>query len=301
MRERMATLDLDDDDIVGVAVPPIKTSVAPPIPRAKVIPPAPASSVKPVSRIPVPTTAKMGTPAQAFTPPPVPSFDEFAIEASWDIPEPAPESMAPVSAPIASMVVPKHAPPMVEMPPVSTPEPPVSMVRPVQETPRVSLLDPTDIIFDSMYGLTFARSTAEGAEMCAETLAKALHARTVVIHMHDLTTRELRAIAAYGDGDFDIIGSKELSDDDLVASAVICNQKAVTMKFDGELSRLAPQRLHAVGAPRSVVAAPALSWGRCLAIVEVIDADERFAGRVADAVAYVAEHFVQFLLAARAA
>ncbi|MBX3208971.1 MAG: hypothetical protein KF764_28320 [Labilithrix sp.] len=162
---------------------------------------------------------------------------------------------------------------------------------------RLSINDPTDLIFDGMYGLTFARSTGEAAEMCAETLAKALGARAVVIHTHDLVSRELRAIGAHGAGDFDIIGSAEASDDDLVASAVICNQRSVTMKFDGELSRLAPKRLHAVGAPRTVVAAPAMKWGRCLAIVEVIDADERYAGRVADSAAYVAEHFAQFLCA----
>lgn len=152
-----------------------------------------------------------------------------------------------------------------------------------------------------MYGLTFARSMGEAADLCAETLAKALGARTVVIHAHDLTSRELRAIGAHGDGDFDIIGSSEPSDDDLVASAVICNQKSVTMKFDGELPRLAPKRLHAVGSPRTVVAAPAMSWGRCLAIIEVIDADERHAHRVADAAAYVAEHFAKFLLCQQAA
>ena len=157
------------------------------------------------------------------------------------------------------------------------------------------MTDPTDLIFDGMYGLTFARSAGEAAEMCAETLAKALGARAVVIHTHDLMSRELRAIGAHGDGDFDIIGSAEASDDDLVASAVICNQKSVTMKFDGELPRLAPKRLHVVGSPRTVVAAPAMSWGRCLAIIEVIDADERYAGRVADSAAYVAEHFAKFL------
>jgi hypothetical protein len=155
--------------------------------------------------------------------------------------------------------------------------------------------DPTDMIFDGIYGLSFARSAGEAAEMCAETLARALGARAVLIHTHDLMNRELRAIGAHGAGDFDIIGSASPSDDDLVASAVICNQRSVTMTFDGELPMLAPRRLHAVGAPRTIVATPAISWGRCLAIIEVIDADERYAGRVADSAAYVADHFAQFL------
>ncbi len=162
---------------------------------------------------------------------------------------------------------------------------------------RLSINDPTDLIFDGMYGLTFARSMGEAAEVCAETLARALNARTVVVHTHDLRTRELRAIGVHGEGDFDIIGSAEASDDDLIASAVICNQKSVTMKFDGELPKLAPKRLHAVGAPRTLVAAPAIAWGRCLAIIEVIDPDERYAARVADSAAYVAQHFAQFISA----
>ncbi len=145
------------------------------------------------------------------------------------------------------------------------------------------------------------RSTSEAAEVCASTLGKALRARSIILHTHDLRTRELRAIAAHGEGDFDIVGLAELSDDDLVASAVICNQRAMTMRFDGELPRLAPKRLRLVGPLRTLVAVPAMSWGRCLAMIEVIDADERFAPRVVDAASYVAEEFVRVLLALRAA
>ncbi len=156
--------------------------------------------------------------------------------------------------------------------------------------------DPSGVLHAGMYGLAFAKSSGEAAEMCAETLAKALGARAVVIHRHDEAIHELRAIGATGEGDFDIIGSAESSEYDLVGSAVICNQHSVTMSFEGELSRIAPKRLHHVGSPRTVVAAPAMSWGRCLAIVEVIDADERYASRAADSAAYVAEHLAQFLI-----
>ena len=131
--------------------------------------------------------------------------------------------------------------------------------------------------------------------MCAQTLARALGARAVVIHTHDLERRELKAIGAHGDADIEVIGTSSPSDDDLVASAVLCNQKSVTLTFDGDLPRLAPERLHAVGAPRSVVAVPAMAWGRCLAIIEVIDADERYDDRVADSAAYVAERLAEFL------
>jgi hypothetical protein len=173
-------------------------------------------------------------------------------------------------------------------------------VPPAPRGVRLTITDPTDVIFDGIYGLTFARGAAEAAEMCAETLARALSARSVVIHTHDLATGELRAIGAHGDGDFEILGSAEASEDDIVASAVLCNGKSITLTFDGDLPRMAPKRLHAVGSPRKVVAAPAIAWGRCLAIIEVIDAHEQYSERVADAASYVAEHFAQFL-SARAA
>lgn len=220
--------------------------------------------------------------------PPVTSPPASAARTSSVPPPPA------SSVRLAGSTPPAKAPPP---PPPASPAPARRASADPAIVLRLSLNDPTDLIFDGMYGLAFARSRGEAAEMCAETLAKALGARAVVIHAHDLVSGELRAIGAHGDGDFDIIGSAEPIDDDLVASAVLCNQRSVTMRFDGELPRVAPKRLHAVGAPRTVVAAPAMAWGRCLAIVEVIDADERYAARVADSASYVAEHFAQFLSA----
>jgi hypothetical protein len=200
--------------------------------------------------------------------------DELPRAVRRSAPPPPPSShVAPKGSHREDVVVPRHDP-----------------------LPKIaSAPDPTDILFDAVYELNFASSAWEAAGMCAQTLARALNARTVVIHAHDLERRELKAIGASGDGDFEIMGTGSSVDDDLVASAVLCNQKSVTMKFDGELPRMAPMRLHSVGAPRSVVAVPAMAWGRCLAIIEVIDADERYDGRVADSAAYVAERFAEFL------
>ena len=201
--------------------------------------------------------------------------DELPTTMRRSSPPPPPPSshVAPKMAHVEDVVIPKSA-----------------------AVPKISSApDPTDILFDAVYELNFASSAWEAAGMCAETLARALNARTVVIHAHDLERRELKAIGASGDGDFEIMGTSESAEDDLVASAVLCNQKSVTMKFDGDLPRMAPSRLHSVGAPRSVVAVPAMAWGRCLAIIEVIDADERYDERVADSAAYVAQRLAEFL------
>jgi hypothetical protein len=178
---------------------------------------------------------------------------------------------------------------------------PVQAVGPIQPTepmrkPKLeSMPDPSEALFDGMYDLVYADSHWQAARLCASALGRALGARSVIVHAHDLVTHELRAIGVHGDGEFDVLGSCDLSEDDLVASAVICNQKAVTMRFDGELPRLAPRRLGMIGAPRTLVAVPAMAWGRCVAVIEIIDADERFAGRVADSAAYVAERLAEFL------
>lgn len=253
LRERFATLAIDDDDIVGIAVAPMfapKTSE-----RARSVPP------------PAPPMRPSLAPPSAFIPPPPASHVATRGTTQMAFPPPPSERSAPAPrSPVVSIF-------------------------------RLSMTDPTDAVFDGIYGLSFARSWAEAASMCAETLAKALKARAVVIHTHELSTGELRAIAAHGDGDFDILGSSGSSEDDLVASAVLVNQKAISMRFDDGLPGIAPLRLHHVGAPRTVVAAPAIAWGRCLAIVEVFDADERFAARVADAATYVADHLAQYLSA----
>jgi hypothetical protein len=115
------------------------------------------------------------------------------------------------------------------------------------------------------------------------------------VHAHDLLRRELRAIGVFGPRSHDVLGSIEPSEDDFVASTAICNQKPLTMRFDGELPRLAPTRLGILGAKRNLIAVPVLAWGRCVAILEIVDCDEIFVERAGAAAAYVAERLAEFI------
>ena len=38
-----------------------------------------------------------------------------------------------------------------------------------------------------------------------------------------------------------------------------------------------------------------MAWGRCIAMIEIVDADERFAARVTDAASYVAQRLAAYL------
>lgn len=219
-----------------------------------------------------------------------------ALEPRRSTPPPPPPCSTRSTVPPAPSVAPAS---VSVPPPASVPAAPVSVPPPasaVQLKPRAeSLLDPSEALFDGMWDLNYADTIWQAARLCASSLGRALGARTVVVHTHDLSTHELRAIGVHGDGEFDVLGSSDGSEDDLVASAVICNQKAVTMRFDGELPRVAPRRLEMIGAPRTLVAVPVMHWGRCIAVIEIIDADERLATRVADSAAYVAERLAEFL------
>lgn len=254
----------------GVSVPKIAPLAAPP----NIELPMPASLVAPTAaaaRKSVPHMLKLITPSISIVPEP---------------PRAAPVTVAPPPPVAVAPAVPVPAP-IIEAAPLSR----IAVRRSRPE----SMLDPTEVLFEIMYALEHVESQWQAAAVCAEALARALGARSVVVHAHDLVGRELRVIGTHGEHAVEILGSSGPSDDDLVGSAVICNEKPVTMRFDGELPRLAPRRLALLGAPRTLVAVPAMAWGRCVAMIEIVDADERFASRVADAASYVAERLAAYL------
>lgn len=279
IRERAPTMRLEEDDIVEAepAEPaPAATEEAPRTTRSSAPPPLPARASQPP---PAPRSRRAPPSARASSTSDVPAPPQSEIRVTG----------AKAAAPTHVVIPPAPAVPM-EL--AAAPAPVVAPVEPARPS---SLLDPTDVLFDSIYDLQFAETAWQAASLCASALASALRARAVVVHVHDLERRELRTIAAHGIGGSDVLGSAEASDDDLVASAVLSNGKALTMRFDGELPRIAPKRLSVVGAKRSLVAVPALSWGRCIAMIEVVDADERLALQVQDAANYVAGHLATFL------
>jgi hypothetical protein len=286
-----------------MSAPTSRPSVPRPTVRKSAPPPSPVAEVASVSSLPPTELPK----AYAEAPPVIrdrlPTLelaeDDLVVEetpatARRSTPPPPPPSRSTVVPKLEGIVVPKIAPMPVPVIAAVAAEPaPESSV---QVKPRLeSMLDPSEALFDGMYDLNYADSIWQAARLCATALGRALRARSVIVHAHDLSTRELRAIGVHGEGEFDLLGSSDGSDDDLVASAVICNEKAVTMRFDGELPRRAPRRLGMIGAPRTLVAVPAMAWGRCVAVIEIIDADERLASRVADSAAYVAERLAEFM------
>jgi hypothetical protein len=221
------------------------------------------------------------------TPPPPPparksSVPPVSVQPVFNVVEVPPAAPVPVIEPAPVSVAPARLP---------ADEEPASGIRSVSP----SIPDPLDILFDAVYELEFADSPESAALVCAKALQDALLAKAVVVHSHHLTRREIRVIGAVGPSASQVLGTVEPGEDDFVASTAICNGKPLTMTFHGELPRLAPARLSTLSASRSLVAVPILAWNRCVALIEVIDADDDYASRVADAVAYVGERLAEFL------
>jgi hypothetical protein len=290
-------------------------SSRPPVPR----PVLRASSAPPPATAPAPDSTEKepipdSTPKQlvaipkayASEPPVIRERGSTAELDDDDIMEAAPVSTirrrsTPPPPPLRKgSTLPASAQPARELPSTIPPSPDSSgcvakaVIPPPPAVPS-DLLDPAEVLFEGIYELDFVDTAWQAAGVCATALAKALGAKAVVIHTHDLETRQLKAVGTQGEGSFDVLGASEQADDDFVASTVICNGKPLTMRFDGELPKLAPRRLALMGAARTLVAVPAIAWGRCVAVIEVVDADERFADRTADSAAYVAERLAEFL------
>jgi hypothetical protein len=154
--------------------------------------------------------------------------------------------------------------------------------------------DPADVLFDAIDELPLAKSVREAAEICAAALAKALSARAVIVHQHHLVRGELRAIAVHGWRAADLVGSCERANGTSPAARAVREQAQVVTRVD-EAPSIMPPRFVIVGAKSSVLATPVVSWGRCIALIEVVDADERWVHLGPAAATYVAKRLAEFV------
>jgi hypothetical protein len=165
----------------------------------------------------------------------------------------------------------------------------------IQEPPpSSSLLDPIPVMTVKMGDLANASSLEHAANVGASALARALRARAVLVHLHDVKNGTTRVLGTDGATAKDSFGVKEIPANDEITASVIASQRPLSLRFEDEPSAL-PRRLALLGAERSYVCVPVtLDRGR-VAIVEVVDADARFGTRVIDASEYVADRLVPFL------
>lgn len=132
------------------------------------------------------------------------------------------------------------------------------------------------------------------AGRAAKEIVRILRARTVLVHLYDARRGEVRVIGADGRCGQDFLGTVEPADEDFVASTLLANGKSLTISFDGEIPRVAPERLHTMGAKRSLAAVPMRTKAGFVGMIEIVDAEEHV-GRVAEDVARIAERIAPLL------
>jgi hypothetical protein len=163
-----------------------------------------------------------------------------------------------------------------------------------------SLRDPLPVLSVKLQDLTAARSTWEAAGTCATALVRVLLARAVIVHLYDQGLSELRIIGVQCRKANDLLGATEPLSDDLFASAVVTNGKPVQVAFEGLPPRMIPERIRRLDATSSLTAVPVMVDHECVAIIEVVDLDERFEQRALIACMFAADRLAHCFARQRA-
>jgi hypothetical protein len=202
----------------------------------------------------------------------------------------SPPSSKPASKPISQIVA---------KPVRASMTPPAAIRIPQHVAPKITLLkrDALERVKEAVGELEYFATPWQAAGVCAQALEKALGARAVIIHSYDTRTTELRVVAAQGPKADVLLGASALVEDDFVGTTVVANKKPMSMSIDGDLPRFAPERLRAMEAKKSLVAAPAIGKEGVVAMIEVVDASEANASVVEKAIAHVATQLGAFLVA----
>ena len=143
---------------------------------------------------------------------------------------------------------------------------------------------------DGMTALEKERSPWRAAGIAAASLAKALQARTVIIHSLDHRRDELRTVGVDGPRAQDLLGNVGSIGDDFIVAAVVANGRSMTLRLDGGLPRVAPERIAVVRGERSVTAVPIMCGPYCVGAIEIVDASGELVERVEEACSRVSEH-----------
>lgn len=215
-----------------------------------------ASATEPKGRLTTLARDRAHTVASYPPPPPAPMRERSMTKHSWP-PPPAPGSIVPPPPDLPSDM------------PIAQER--LSGIRPRLESEVFELSD-GDLLEDNTPAIAPAVLT-QAAKIGAAMLGAMLRARAVVVHSYDPASGMLHILAADGMGS-NLLGTSCRADDDLVGSTILGNERSLKLRFDDGVPRSAPERLHRMHAKRSLLAVPVVVATGCVAIIEVVDADE---------------------------
>ncbi|HEX4335458.1 MAG TPA: GAF domain-containing protein [Polyangiaceae bacterium] len=155
--------------------------------------------------------------------------------------------------------------------------------------------DPLLSVIEALHALRRSEGVVEGAALVLRTALQAIPAASGLVHVADLGSRDYVVVAASGEGNLEMIGSRT-TDGDAVLSRAFDEMQAITLEVTTSSPSSAP-RFSAVKAERTILCAPVQHDGQNLGAIELVDPMERggFTDGDRHAMTYVGERFAEFL------
>jgi tetratricopeptide (TPR) repeat protein len=155
--------------------------------------------------------------------------------------------------------------------------------------------DPLLSVIEALHALRRSEGVAEGAALVLRTALEAIPAATGLVHVADVTSRDYVVVAACGEHNAEMIGSRTTDGDTVLARAFDAMQ-AITLDVTAAAVGVEP-RFRTVRAGRAVLCAPVQLDGQNLGAIELIDPLEPggFTDGDRHAMTYVGERFAEFL------
>lgn len=239
------------------------------------------------------------TPSPPPDGPPESSFRALAIDsnrAGWSAPppespwtgSPEPESRDTLRSPIPARVREslRGDPPSTRG---DTEKPPSS------PRPRSGGADPLLLVIEALHALRRSEDVVEGAALVLRTAMTAVPSVSGMVHVADVGTRDFVVVAASGEHNAEVIGTRTTESDPVIARA-LGSQEAVLVEATSS-GWLTGSRFRVLCPGRALLCAPVQFDGRHLGAIELVDPTGSAAFTDADrhAMTYVGERFGEFL------
>jgi hypothetical protein len=155
--------------------------------------------------------------------------------------------------------------------------------------------DPLLSVIEALHALRRSDGVAEGAALVLRTALDAIPASTGLVHVADLGSRDYVVVAACGEHNAEMIGSRTTDGDRVLARAFDAMQ-AIALDIAAG-SAPVEARFRTIEAGRAVLCAPVQLDGQNLGAIELVDPLEPggFTDGDRHAMTYVGERFAEFL------
>jgi len=160
---------------------------------------------------------------------------------------------------------------------------------------RDATFDPLLAVIEALHTLRRSDDVVEGAALILRTALDAIPSAAGLVHVSDVGARDFVTVAAAGDRNADMIGTRTPEGDPLL---LLClkEMQAITIEAAGSTA-LTGTRFRMLHPERAVLCAPVQLDGQDFGAIELIDPTgrARFSDRDRHAMTYVGERFAEFL------